>query len=185
MPELVAPTTRLHPSWLSARREWEPGATLHGSGLHPDDDAETAGGFAAWVDRLVRQSDESTPVEANRVHATYWWIAEGDEYLGAITLRHRLNDFLLRVGGHVGYHVRPSARQQGLAGWALGEVLGVARARGIERALVTCDDTNLASARTIERNGGVLENVVPDTEFGTIRRYWIDLRIPAPVEWTA
>jgi predicted acetyltransferase len=185
MPELVAPTTRLRTSWLAARREWEASASLPGSGLQPDDDVETAGGFAAWVDRLVGQSDESQPVEAGRVHATYWWIIEGDEYLGAISLRHRLNDFLLRVGGHVGYHVRPSARQRGLAGSALGEVLGVARSRGIERALITCNDTNLASARTIERNGGVLENVVPDTELGTIRRYWIDLRDPAPVEQKA
>jgi predicted acetyltransferase len=67
----------------------------------------------------------------------------------------------------------------------LGEVLGVARSRGIERALITCNETNPASARTIERNGGVLENVVPATEFGTIRRYWIDLRNPAPVEEAA
>jgi predicted acetyltransferase len=42
--------------------------------------------------------------------------------------------------------------------------------------LVTCDDDNVGSIRTIENNGGVLENVVtgPDLEVPK-RRYWIDL----------
>jgi len=106
------------------------------------------------------------------VHATYWWIVEQDTYLGAIALRHRLNDFLLRAGGHIGYGVRPSARSRGVATWALDTALRHARARGIQRILITCDDANLASARTIERSGGVLENVC-DTELGRTRRYWV------------
>jgi predicted acetyltransferase len=51
-------------------------------------------------------------------------------------------------------------------------VLPNARALGLDRVLVTCDDENLASARTIERCGGVLEEV-RDTELGHTRRYWI------------
>jgi predicted acetyltransferase len=47
---------------------------------------------------------------------------------------------------------------------------------GIERALVTCDDNNIASARTIEKNGGKLADKVK-TEYAEylIRRYWIEL----------
>jgi predicted acetyltransferase len=51
-------------------------------------------------------------------------------------------------------------------------VLPVARAQGLDQVMVSCDDTNIGSARTIESNGGVLENVV-DTEIGRVRRYWI------------
>jgi predicted acetyltransferase len=100
----------------------------------------------------------------------------GDDvgHLGAISLRLTLNDFLLRAGGHIGYGVRPSARRRGLATWALGAVLPEARALGLERVLVTCDDANVASARTIESNGGVLEDVRV-TELGQTRRYWIAL----------
>ncbi len=177
MPELIAPTSRLRASWLQARREWEPGALLHGSGLYDDDDVATVDGFATWVVRLLRQSDESVPVAEGRVHATDWWIADGDTYLGAISLRHRLNDYLLRIGGHIGYHVRPSARKRGLATWALGEVLLHARARGLDRVLITCVDDNIASARTIERHGGVLQDV-RDTDDGRLRRYWIDSSRP-------
>lgn len=179
MPELIGPTVRLRDSWRAARAEWEPGHTLHGHGLGETDDVDSDDGFAAWVQRLIQQSDESIPVAPDRVHASYWWIVEDDTYLGAITLRYRLNDVLLRVGGHIGYGIRPSARGRGLATWALREVLPLARARGLDRVLITCKDSNLASARTIERNGGVLEDV-RETEIGLTRRYWIDLRSAVP-----
>lgn len=174
MPELLEPTTRLRESWLASRDEWGRGVHQDGAGLRADDDVDTPAGFAAWVARLLREADTSIPVAAGRVHATYWWIVDHDTYLGAISLRHALNDFLLRAGGHVGYGIRPSARGRGLAAWALRSVLPHARALGMERVLVTCEDTNLASARTIEKAGGILEDV-RETELGTTRRYWITL----------
>ncbi|MGN9906909.1 GNAT family N-acetyltransferase [Phytohabitans sp. LJ34] len=174
MPELIAPTPRLRDSWLAAREEWGRGVHQAGGGLEEFDDVDTAAGFAAWTERLRRMSDESVPLAEGWVHATYWWIVERDAYLGAISLRHRLNDFLLRAGGHIGYGVRPSARGRGLATWALGAVLGHARARGIDRVLISCTVDNTASARVIERHGGVAEDE-RDSELGRIRRYWIDL----------
>ena len=110
MPELVEPTTRLYTAWLGARDDWGPGTHEDGFGLHPEDDVETPDGFAAWVRRLRQQSDPTVPLAAGRVRVTYWWIVEGDTLLGAIALRHQLNDFLLRVVGQVGYGIRPSAR---------------------------------------------------------------------------
>ncbi|MFD8308447.1 GNAT family N-acetyltransferase [Streptomyces sp. NPDC059690] len=175
MAELIAPTTRLHPSWLTACQEWQPGAHQDGTGLRlaAHDDLDTLYGFASWTERLREQSDRSRPVGEGRVHATHWWIVDGETYLGAIDLRHYLNAFLLEGGGHIGYSIRPSARQRGLATWALGAVLLKAPALGLDRLLLTCDD-NAASARTIERNGGILQDV-RDTQIGVKRRYWIAL----------
>ena len=127
MPELISPTTRLRQSWLASRDEWGKEVHQDGAGLHSDDDVDTCDGFGAWVGRLLREADVSIPAGAGRVHATYWWIADDDAYLGAITLRHALKDFLLRVGGHIGYGIRPSARRRGLATWALRAVLPEAR----------------------------------------------------------
>ena len=176
MPELIAPTDRLHSSWLAAREEWPPDAHQDGTGLRlaPDVDLDSPEGFSTWVERLRQQSDRSVPVGEERVHATHWWIVEHGTYLGAIDLRHYLNDFLLDVGGHIGYSIRPSARRRGLATWALGAVLPEARGLGLDRVLVTCDNGNLASARTIERNGGVLEDV-RTAGTSTKRRYWITI----------
>jgi predicted acetyltransferase len=174
VPELISPSVRLRESWLASRDEWGLGAHQDGAGLHPDDDVDSAAGFAQWVGRLLREADTSVPREEGRVHATYWWIVEDDTYLGAISLRHELNDFLVRAGGHIGYGIRPSARGRGVATWALRSVLAEARALGLRKVLVTCDDSNPASARVIEKAGGVLEDV-RDTELGLTRRYWITL----------
>ena len=172
MPELIAPDVALHASWLKSLDEWG-SAPQDGSGYHADQhDVQSAEGFAAWVQYLRERSDPRTPMEPGFVHATHWWIVEEGEYLGAITLRHSLTDKLLEGGGHIGYGVRPSARGRGLAAWALGEVVKHARKQGLERVLVTCDDANPASFKTIERNGGVLEDV-RETWLGTTRRYWI------------
>lgn len=173
---LVEPTALFHTSWLESRDEWGVGVHQDGAGLWnaEDLDVETPEGFAAWLERLRRESDPTVPPAPGKVPATYWWVVEGDVYLGAITLRHTLNDFLLREGGHIGYGIRPSARGRGLATWALGEVLVKARAIGLTRVLLTCDDDNVASARTIERHGGRLEDV-RELSGGLKRRYWIDL----------
>jgi predicted acetyltransferase len=172
MVELIEPDVALWGSWLESLAEW--GSVMQdGAGYHKGrDDVRSAEGFAAWVAYLRERSDPTTPMEPGFVHATHWWIVEGGEYLGAITLRHRLTEKLLEGGGHVGYGVRPSARGRGLAAWALGEVVKRARERGLERVMVSCDDGNIASAKTIERNGGVLEDV-RETWLGTTRRYWI------------
>lgn len=173
MPELIAPTSRLYSAWLDARDDWGRGVHQDGAGLRPGDNVETAEGFAAWVRKLLRESDPAFPVADDWVHCTYWWIVEDGTVLGAIALRHELNDFLLRAGGHIGYGVRPSARRRGLATFALGEVLRHAKTLGLEQVLITCNVENAGSRRTIEHFGGVLEDI-RDTEIGRVRRYWVN-----------
>ncbi|MGW0809858.1 GNAT family N-acetyltransferase [Nonomuraea sp. NPDC002799] len=169
MPELVAPTVRLHAALLAAREEWGPGVHEDGFGLRPSDEVDSPAGFAAWVARLADEEDPAKPVGPGRTHCTYRWIVEDDQVLGAIALRHESNDF-----GHIGYGVRPSARRRGLATWALGRILDEARALGLDRVMIACAADNIASAKTIERRGGVLKDV-QDTEHGPMSRYWITL----------
>lgn len=93
--------------------------------------------------------------------------------VGRTSIRHELDDFLVRVGGHIGYCVVPAHRRRGHATEILRQSLVVARAAGVDRVLVTCDEPNVASAATIERCGGVLESVVETGEGPPKRRYWI------------
>jgi predicted acetyltransferase len=92
--------------------------------------------------------------------------------VGAIHLRHELNDRLLQNGGHIGYGIRPSARRKGYASQMLSELLAKIWQEGYEKVLITCDDSNLASAKTIERQGGILTDK-PIFEGILTRRYWI------------
>ncbi|MBW5448089.1 GNAT family N-acetyltransferase [Cohnella sp. CFH 77786] len=87
-------------------------------------------------------------------------------------MRHRLNEKLLEIGGHIGYGIRPSERRKGYATEILKQALSKAKDLGISEALVTCDKENIGSAKTIIKNGGLLgsEAVVNGT---AIQRYWI------------
>lgn len=168
MTALVLPTLDLYDSWAECVAEYAPG-DLHGSGiwnlpeaLQHDTDRDTCEALVALLRRMGREWDPT------KVPSDYWWITEGDEVIGFLAIRHRLNDFLLDVGGHIGYSVRPSRRRQGHATRALGLARERAGELGIERALVTCDDDNLASAGTIEAQGGRLEDVRNGK-----RRYWL------------
>ena len=93
-------------------------------------------------------------------------------FVGAVNIRHRLNAGLLRSGGHIGDGIRPSERGKGLGTSMIALALEECDKLGIKDVLMCCDDDNIASARTIEKNGGVLENKVTDDD-GTVRRYWI------------
>ncbi|GIE94757.1 GNAT family N-acetyltransferase [Paractinoplanes rishiriensis] len=174
MPELIAPTVRLHAAWLDARDDWGRGVHQDGSGIARAGDLDSADGFAQWVDELCAQEDPATPLPPGMVHSTYRWIVENDRVLGAIALRHELTESLLNFGGHIGYGVRPAERRRGLASWALGETLRVARKRGLDRVLITCRPANEASRRTIERAGGVFEDI-RGIGNDRVRRYWIGL----------
>lgn len=162
MPELIAPTTRLHNAWLDAHAEWGPGAHEDGFGLAPGDEVDAPASFATWVTRLIDDAQ-----------ATYKWIVESDQVLGGIALRHRIDDYV-SWAGHIGFGIRPTARGQGLAIWSLGRMLDHAQLLGLDRVLVVCAAHNVASAKTIERVGGILEEV-RNTEHGPARRYWIEL----------
>jgi len=171
MPELIAPTTRLHTAWLEARAEWGPGWHEDGFGLGPSDEVDPPAGFAAWVARLTDQSDPAMDFGKHR--CVYRWIVESDRVLGGIALRHGSDDYV-RWAGHIGYGIRPSARRRGLATWAMGRMLDEARVLGLDRVLAVCAVDNVASVKTVERCGGVFEGI-RDTKFGPARRYWIDL----------
>ncbi|MBO1417888.1 GNAT family N-acetyltransferase [Streptomyces sp. FH025] len=160
MPELVDPNTRLRASFLKAVAEFHaegPGRPVPWFVTDVDPPALTdAEAFAAYVARVLAERTEAAARPDARVPMTTLWWTEGDRVLGRLAIRHRLTPGLRRVGGHIGYDVRPSARRRGHATAMLAAALPVAAGLGIDRALLTCDEANIASRRVIEANGGRL-----------------------------
>jgi len=109
------------------------------------------------------------------VPATLYFMINDDGYIvGAAHLRHELNDDLREYGGHIGYGIRPSERRKGYATLQLKMMLDLLRVKGYTNIMITCDDDNIGSFRTIEKNGGVLKDKVQNRN-GMGRRYWIKL----------
>lgn len=178
MTSLVRPTARLHVAMVEMLDEFTTDVA-HGSGLWHLPDTEVplhdAAGVQRWVRVLDHQADPTSTCCDDTVPSDYWWITDGtpeepgELLVGFLALRHRLNDWLLEQGGHIGCSVRPSRRREGHAAAAL--ALAVSRRApelGLDRVLVTCDVDNVASAGTVLAAGGVQEDVRGDK-----RRFWV------------
>ena len=96
------------------------------------------------------------------------------EIVGRTSVRFRLNEFLSEQGGHIGYCVLPEHRRRGYATEILRQSLIIARAAGVDRVLVTCDQDNAGSRTVIESCGGVLDSIVTVDGKHPVLRFWID-----------
>lgn len=104
----------------------------------------------------------------------YFLVSDQDYILALVDIRHELNDFLLNVGGHIGYSVRPSERRKGYATRILAKALEKCKELNMTRVLVTCDEDNIGSAKTILNNGGVEDESFPEADGNVKRRFWIE-----------
>lgn len=131
--------------------------------------------FSRYLELLAEQ-ERGANLPPNHVPSTFLFAFVGTRIVGRVSIRHSLNEFLEHVGGHIGYVVVPEFRRLGYATTILRLSVQIAREKlVIGRILVTCDDDNIGSIRTIEKNGGILENVIsgPDLDKPK-RRYWIE-----------
>lgn len=94
-------------------------------------------------------------------------------FVGAVNIRHYLTEEMLINAGHIGDGIRPSERRKGYATAMIGLALEEAKKLGIHRVLMCCDKENIASAKSIINNGGILENEVVVNGV-TEQRYWIE-----------
>ena len=129
------------------------------------------GCFAYYLEHL----EYKEPQEGLVPDSTFFCFDEKRNLMvGAVNIRHDLNDYLLKYGGHIGDGIRPSERRKGYATEMIRLALEECRELGLTRVLMTCDKNNIGSAKSIIRNGGILENEV--LEEGSIKqRYWIAL----------
>lgn len=139
-----------------------------GGGSYGMTDAREIDIFRKYEDYRLEQN-----LKPERVGADFYWLVDVDEkrFIGEITIRHRLNEALALRGGHIGYVIRSDAWGKGYGTRMLAMALEKAKEMGLEKVLITCNDSNTASARVMEKNGCVLSDKVM-TEGSLTRRYW-------------
>jgi predicted acetyltransferase len=179
MGTLIEPTVIVHRSFLAAWDELGP-EDGHWMGVHAYGDAEEEwtreqaddpAEFGRLVEAIKADARPEVVMPPDIVHQTMLWFVEEDEWLGRLSIRHRLTAALEELGGHIGYVVRPSARGKGYATQMLVQSLPIAAGLGIDPALLTCDTDNIASRKVIEAAGGELE----DERHGKLR-FWVPTR---------
>jgi predicted acetyltransferase len=175
--ELVLPSVEYKASFIEAVKEYQQDV----ENIHMYERyrrlsiSELETDFAAFVEKELSYA-LGLNLPEGYVPETTFWLIEHDEFLGRISIRHQINEHLKKIGGHIGYDIRPSKRKHGYGNKILELALPKAKGLGIQRALLTCDATNVASRKIIERNGGLLEDQVPNPETGVDKlRYWIDV----------
>lgn len=172
MPKLIYPSPKYKDSYLEAVREYQ----AEGLEAYAELDVnELEAGIEAYTDRLRGESYGLNLPDGYVSHTTYWLI-ETDEYIGTVDIRHKLTEHLEKIGGHIGYQIRPSKRRMGYGEQILKLSLPKAKMLGLEKVLVTCDETNIGSKKIIEANGGKLEDIQEQgPDLPRKLRYWIDL----------
>lgn len=172
---LASPTLSLLDSWSEAVTEFGD-VHIDGAGLDRGQAADRAA-CESFIAKAQMYADPEATLPEGHVACDYFWIVDDGEVVGFIAFRRELNEWLRGYGGHIGYSVRPSRRRQGIARAALDLVLDRARAQGYDRVMLTCDDTNIGSYRTIESAGGSLDDVIDGSAAGIsrMRRYWVSL----------
>lgn len=133
--------------------------------------------YEEWLAKLKLYSNQETVPEGKVRGDQFLTIRKSDnKIVGMVNVRYALNDFLFKIGGHIGDCVRPTERNKGYATEQINLALSIIKENNINRVLMTCKETNIASARSIEKNNGILENKVTDENGILFRRYWIDVK---------
>lgn len=106
------------------------------------------------------------------------WLIADEKMAGVVNIRHNLdNPVLTEWGGHIGYQIRPSYMGKGLAVPMFLAALDFAADNlKIEKIMVSCNENNIPSRKTIEhalreRGGEELENFINNK--GVVKRYII------------
>lgn len=112
----------------------------------------------------------------DRVPESVFFLYDEDrnKLIGAITIRHYLNDFLLKECGHIGDGIRPSERRKGYATLMIKLALRECKKIGLQKVLMVCDKDNIGSSKSIIKNGGILENEIINSKGKIICRYWVN-----------
>lgn len=165
------------PSDLEAVREYREEFLAYGDSMDGCSNLRRFENMPDWYD-WIRNAEHPDTCPAGWVPDTQFLCVRNADgaLVGMLDIRHELNEACLNLFGNIGYSVRFSQRRKGYAKAMLAMAKDICRSMGMKQILVSCHKENIASAKTIQNNGGILENEVVDQRNNEVlQRYWIEL----------
>ncbi|MBO7573663.1 MAG: GNAT family N-acetyltransferase [Bacilli bacterium] len=170
---LIKPSIAYKEQILDMVKEW-----AHYNATHPTDPSPRSifnkdySNFEKYLDEF--KQEEINPQPGFVPATTYFALdKERDVIVGAIQIRHFLNEHLRNSGGHIGDGVRPSERRKGYATEMIHHALKICKEMGIDRMMISCNESNIGSKKSILNNGGIFERTVSEDD-EKLEIYWID-----------
>lgn len=127
--------------------------------------------FDIYINKIEELEINKTNVNS---HVYFCLNTKTNKFIGAVTIRESLSDELLKRGGHISDGIRPSERRKGYGTQLVKLALEKCKDLNLNKVLMVCDKNNIASAKTITKNNGKLENEI-QIDNNIIQRYWINL----------
>ncbi|MBS4174592.1 GNAT family N-acetyltransferase [Bacillus sp. FJAT-49736] len=168
---LIKPTSEIKNEYLSFYQEWKDS----GENMVPWVISKDPSDFNAMVQSLI-DAEKGENLPANWVpDSTYWLVDKNNRVIGVVNIRHDLTEKLFRIGGHIGYGIRPTERRKGYATKLLALSLEKVKELSITKVLITCDENNIGSAKTILNNGGIEDSSFEEEDGNIVRRFWVEI----------
>lgn len=108
---------------------------------------------------------------------TFLLIRKNDnKIVGSLNIRLSLNERLLKLGGHIGYGIRPSERGKGYS--KINLYLGLIEAKkfNLDKVMINTEVNNIQSNKTLVSLGGDLVRTEIDTSNNILNNvYWFDV----------
>lgn len=154
-------------------KEFTNKSEIHGvGGLH-----KYINDYETWL--KIIEENWNRPVSDTLVSAhTYFFVRKNDnKIVDMIDIRLKLNDRLRNYGGNIGYSIRPSERGKGYSKINLYLALKDCNQYGLDKVMLDCDKTNIASSSIMIALGGILTKEFYNEEASTVfQDYWIDVK---------
>jgi predicted acetyltransferase len=167
--KLVLPDESHKEQYLEMMDEW----ISFGGRLNPSALKNNGASYEKWLGWMKDDQSESTCPEGAVPQTLYFAFNEANVLLGAVTIRHFLNERMFIDGGYVGYGVRPSQRRKCYAKRMLALAISKINEMGVNKILITCAIDNIGSIKTILANGGIFENEVLNEYGALVKRFWV------------
>ena len=134
--------------------------------------------FEEALDRCLNMKNEEYAKKYGRCQSkTFLLIRKNDNKLmGMINVRWNLTEEMKRFGGNIGYGIRPTERRKGYN--KINLYLGLLEAKkiGLDKVMLDCETSNIASSKTMTSLGGVLDRTEIDPYDGILTSvYYIDI----------